>query len=140
MPESDARSVDAALGQHLISSGAISNEELVECLAEQGRLGGALRVRLGRILIERRLVESQVVEALYGRIGAGESLSTASGRVPATVMEIDPGGGTPQSGSSSGDEIPAEVAAVVDDPARRIGRHVILAELGRGGMGVVYQG
>ncbi len=35
---------------------------------------------------------------------------------------------------------PSDVAAVLEEPSRRIGRYVLLEELGRGGMGVVHRG
>ncbi len=47
----------------------------------------------------------------------------------------------PSSPTSDADVVglPDEVAALVDDPRARIGRHVLVSEIGRGGMGVVYR-
>ncbi len=47
----------------------------------------------------------------------------------------------PSSGSGvRASTLPPEVTAAMADPKRRLGRHVLLSELGRGGMGVVYRG
>ncbi len=47
-------------------------------------------------------------------------------------------GMNPAASSSSG-RLPAAVVEAADDPARRIGNYVLIAELGRGGMGVVHR-
>ncbi len=66
----------------------------------------------------------------------------SSGRVsPSDASgQIRPGAsGRIRPASESDDDLPPEVAAVIADPSRRIGRYVVTGELGRGGMAIVYR-
>ncbi len=78
------------------------------------------------------------VPARYGSPGGGgPSLPGASGSGRAPAGRASP---VPPSAGPAGipaATLPPEVTAVLDDPSRRVGRYVVVGELGRGGMGVV---
>ncbi len=131
----DPAADDRRLAGALVAEGLIAPDALAGAVAEQRRLGGPERVRLARILVQRRLVAPAAITRLAGAPTPGSPPSpppppTLAASPPAPSREtID----TPL-------DLPAEVAAAMADPAARLGRYVLLGELGRGGMGVVHKG
>ncbi len=81
------------------------------------------------------------------RPGAGTGSGSGRGRTPVPPFlrgTPSPAGTTPAPPSASRSpgsrELPARLRAAMDDPDKRVGRYILLEELGRGGMGVVYHG
>ncbi len=126
IPDATLTPGDAELADRLVASGRLTPAQLQWCLEQQRLRGGASTVSLRDILRER------------GVLAAGESDATLVTPGPGAEAGADAPASAPPSGTSRSE--PPELAAASSDPGRRLGRYVLLAELGRGGMGVVHRG
>ncbi len=112
---------DRALAEQLASSGRVAPAHLAAAVAEVGRSGG--RARLAQVLAAR------------GLLGPGDTH-------PAASPMPDPGASSRRFREAAGGAAgpPPEVQQALASPnAIRVGRYVVVGELGRGGMGVVYR-
>ncbi len=150
-------------GHLLVERGLISAAELEEALAVQRRyiLEGREPVpRLGEILIGKgKLSQSQVAEVLAAqnkrilRCVACEVQVNVDHRDDATGYKCATCGGTlqePPEGSDvrvidtsvilvAREPVPPEVQAAASDPARKLGKYILLEEIGRGGWAIVHR-
>jgi predicted Ser/Thr protein kinase len=109
------------LGKKLLERGLITPDQLREALVERARLvagGDSTGAPLGGILVSKGfLTDAQLVDALAD-----------NSRTP-----LPPG-------SSSAVSLPTTAPSVPQDPATtHLGKYALVRELGRGGMGVVYE-
>ncbi len=93
---------------------------------------------VARLVAAGRISAAQLHAALDVQRRRGSTLPL--GEVLQSQGILGPGELAPPSSSAPPDEVPPEVAGALGDPSRRIGRYVLLAELGRGGMGAVHRG
>jgi serine/threonine protein kinase/ribosomal protein L37AE/L43A len=150
-------------GNLLVDRGFISHRELEDALAIQRRsiVEGIEPIpRLGEILIRRgRVTEQQVADALaaqHKKILACKTCRTqvnVEEREDARAYKCVRCGGEmkePEQVSSVSvidtsvilvprDPVPREVEAAAQDPARKMGKYVLLEELGRGGAAIVHR-
>jgi serine/threonine protein kinase len=150
-------------GNLLVERGFISSRELEEALALQRRsiVEGIEPIpRLGEILIRRGAVtEQQVADALAAqnkKILACQTCRTqvnVEEREDARAYKCVRCGGEmrePEQVSSVSvidtsvilvprDPVPREVEAAAQDPARKMGKYILLEELGRGGAAIVHR-
>jgi len=162
--EQETAAEDRQIGRILVERGLISEAALAECVKDQRELArtrGPQAPRLGEVLIERGLVPAERIhEALAQQkrrilycptceIHVNVALETDKGVVlrcgncqtplcdppsPQHVHVVD---------SSTmliiRDTMPDEVQSSAADPAKKFGRYVLVSEVGRGGIGIVYK-
>ncbi len=128
--EADRRLAAALTARRLVTPAA-----LAAAVDEQRARGGAAGVRLAAILEARGLVPRPTLDALLVPTPA-DPVAGASPRVSPRPQARDAG----PAGHPTPGDVPDDVAAAMGDPRRHLGRYILTAELGRGGMGVVYAG
>ncbi len=118
------------------SSGSSSSPDPARLEGLRDRLRAQRGERLAELALERGWIsESQLDEALEAAESGGPgpvAWLVERGRLTpeqAARLDREPGGPEP----------PPEAAAAAADPSRRFGKYVLVAELGRGGMGVVHR-
>ncbi len=167
-PPSPRPSADeSALAETLVATGRLSPEQLAAALDAQRRAGGPTRAPLSSVLtaygIDLRppppsstpspsasgparfdaltpspaALGRDLADAIAIRDAEAE---TKLDRPPGVSLgAVTPAPSGPGSSASRAAALDAEVASAARDPSRRIGRYVLLDELGRGGMGVVHR-
>jgi WD40 repeat protein/RIO-like serine/threonine protein kinase len=119
------------LGKKLLERGLITADQLREALVERARMvagGDTKGAPLGGILVSKGfLTDAQLSDAM------------ADGTPPPPASPTPAPASRP--GSSTGSvSLPATARSVPQDPATtRLGKYSLVRELGRGGMGVVYE-
>ncbi len=138
--------VEELLARRLVAAGRVAPAQLAAARSLQARSGGPGRAPLGEILIRQGLVSVAELEQL---VGAGATLITPGNPPPPLAATPRPLGPTPAPwgpafGASRPGSTPAPTSGSIElggaDPSRRLGRYVLVGELGRGGMGSVHRG
>jgi len=158
---------DSVLGKILIQNRTISPEQLQECLQEQDeaiRNGDSPGPRLGELLVSKGFANAEAVRHALAVQEKTILTCTACGkrcngaaydparkyRCPACKAELRPAGGVAEVSVQEPTQefpMPAEIAAeaaaaappAAPAPGRLLGKYTIVREVGRGGMGVVYE-
>ncbi len=116
------------LGKRLLERGLITPDQLREALVERARLvatGDGKTAPLGGILVSKGfLTDAQLVDVL------ADNSSPRAAAAPAT----------PPSAAGASVSLPDSAPTLPQDPSTtRLGKYALVRELGRGGMGVVYE-
>ncbi|GEM_PF-1768956 len=149
--------VTERIGVYLLALGIATR---LEILAQQAADDAARELLEGRLLpepealAERLLISPRLIGALLDLAGAipvgGEAESTATMRLVRDLRGLRDQANDPIPGSlvlasaettrrPAPDSLPDEVREAIARSARRVGRYIVLAELGHGGMGIVYR-
>jgi len=140
---------DTALGQILVNAAACTKEQIIEALSIQQHLvdRGGPAPRLGEILLQKGYVTFAAIERGLQSQNGKTLLHCVSCRSHYSVLDFSPkkkylckkcSGSLLPPGELPAD-VPAEIVAAQANPKNILGKYVLLKELGRGGMGVVYQ-
>jgi len=140
---------DAAFGQILVTAGACTKEQVIEALSIQQHLAdkGGPAPRLGEILLQKGYVTFAAIERALESQNGKTTLHCVSCRSQYSVVDFNPkkkylckkcSGSLLPPGELPSD-VPEEIVAAQKNPKNLLGKYVLLKELGRGGMGVVYQ-
>jgi tetratricopeptide (TPR) repeat protein/predicted Ser/Thr protein kinase len=140
---------DTSLGQILVNAGICAKEQVIEALSIQQHLAdkGGPAPRLGEILLQKGYVSFSAIEKALESQNGKTVLHCATCRSQYAVLDFNPkkkylckkcaGSLLPPGELPPG--LPEEVAAAQANPKNVLGKYVLLKELGRGGMGVVYK-
>jgi hypothetical protein len=125
------------LGKKLLERGLITPDQLREALVERARhvaSGDRSGTPLGGILVSKGyLTDAQLADVLGGGAPTASALPPSSSSSSAVTSTATPA-----------PEASASITLPSRDPspssgATRLGKYVLVGELGRGGMGVVYE-
>jgi tetratricopeptide (TPR) repeat protein/predicted Ser/Thr protein kinase len=140
---------DASVGGLLVKGGHCGKEQLVEALSIQQYAAskGEPAPRLGEILLQKGYITYAALSQVLGLQKTKVPLQCALCGSGYSVLEYNPekkyvckkctGPLLPPAQASS--DIPAEVQQARTNPKNVLGKYVVVAELGRGGMGAVYK-
>ncbi len=134
-PEADALSEGISIVAHLaVKHGFVTPDQMKGMLEASGKVDSG---RLGQRLVSGGHMKSLELETLF-EIAACEKIGDAEGAAEATArlaeLRKEAAPAAPEAAP-----IDPEIALAQSDPKRRFGKYVMLNELGRGGMGIVYR-
>jgi predicted Ser/Thr protein kinase len=162
------RKEDSSLGQILVRKGLAAKEHVIEALSIQdhfARKGGPVP-RLGEILVEKGHLPFAVLEEILHLQDRMTRLRCTACGVEYTIpnheprrkylcrrctgsLAMPPGKDLPPAAPTPMPAPPSPKPSVPDDeeieragadPGKRLGKYIMVRELGRGGMGAVYKG
>jgi hypothetical protein len=110
------------LGQLLLRQGLLSPEQLALCLRESGTAPGhRTEAEFSDLVVSRGFIDRETMN---------RALRSLDGPAWVSIADPEPAGKNP---------VPPEVLEARKDPKRVMQKYTLLAELGRGGMAVVYK-
>jgi tetratricopeptide (TPR) repeat protein len=157
---SDPKLEDALLGRLLIKQGLVKEAQLYECLRASAEVAekGEKAPRLGELLVRKGFLSTDAVDRLvfpparkegglycpackahFSTVGADPGKKVACKQCGGPLERPEKQGDTTESISKV--DLPEDVAAVAKDPVRQFagGKYILVQEVGRGGMGVVWK-
>src|SRR5262245_60235291 len=141
------------IGRLLVQRGLLTEEQF----ASVQREASAGAATFGEVIVSRGYSDRErLTKTLHSLAGAGLRCPEGCGGIPPQNLDIGWNGLCPKCGAgmetrdpvvsrgtptsrASAPEAPPEVAAAAKDPKRVLGKYTLVAELGRGGMAVVYK-
>jgi predicted Ser/Thr protein kinase len=140
---------DTSLGQILVGAGSCSKEHVIEALSIQQHFAdrGGPAPRLGEILLQKGYATFAAIEKGLATQNEKSVLNCVSCRSQYAVLDFSPkkkyvckkcAGALLPPGEVPTD-IPEEVTSAQKIAKNIVGKYVVVKELGRGGMGVVYK-
>ncbi len=158
------RREDTMIGRLLVQRKSITEQQLKECLAaqdEEAKEGGRQVSRLGELMIKRGFCSFADLEAALKAQAAQVKLVCAQCSATVASAEFDPNkkyickkcsgmllpedakrGAQPGDSTGvprGGAEVPEAAQRAMRNPKNQFGKYWLVKELGRGGMGAVYQ-
>src|SRR6185436_7795285 len=147
---------DAILGRILVENRTITNSQLHECLRVQDdvlRSGQTVEPRLGELLVQKGYASADEIrhalavqeKTMLACVSCGKRCNAAGYdparryACPACKSELRPLGPTPDEVSVQTQTQEMEIPAGPAKAGRILGKYTIVREIGRGGMGVVYE-
>jgi len=147
---------DAVLGRILVENRTITSSQLHECLRVQDeilRSGQTVEPRLGELLVEKGYASADEIrhalavqeKTMLACVSCGKRCNAASYdparryACPECRCELRPLGATPEEVSVQTQTQEMEIPAGPAKAGRILGKYTIVREIGRGGMGVVYE-
>jgi serine/threonine protein kinase len=150
------------LGKLLVKAGKITQQDLGDLLAEQKkrRQGGETSLRLGELMLLRGLVTAKDIRGVLARqtkviticIGCGMRYNVAAfdpdkryrcKKCKADLVQEDEGDSVTVNETKTVPSVrvgtPVDLEKAKADPKNRMGKFILIDELGRGGMGVVHR-
>ena len=158
------RQEDVLFGKLIAQGGLASPQQINECLRMQAESEerGEPALRLGELLIQKGYVTKESITRLLAmqqktilacarcntrynvanyQEGKEYRCKRCNGPIapPKTLDSVHVDESVHDAPPVLGEDVPAEVVAAARNPSSRFGKYIIIKELGRGGMGVVYK-
>jgi serine/threonine protein kinase len=149
------------IGQILLRLGAVTAPQLDECLKIQHSMAGQAHVpRLGEILLQKKYTTKEAIQKALSEQNKrvllcprcnimvtvslrADAIGYKCGKCETILIEPSPDRADDSIDSiiivNSSLPVPPEVQEARKDPGKRFGKYIILAEIGRGGIGSIYR-
>jgi len=151
----------ADIGQILLRLGSVTAAQLDECLKIQHSMAGQAHVpRLGELLVQKKYTTKEAVQKALAEQNKkvflcprcnimvtvslrADAIGYKCGKCETILIEPSPDRPDDSIDSiiivSSSLPVPPEVQDARKDPTKRFGKYIILAEIGRGGIGAIFR-
>jgi tetratricopeptide (TPR) repeat protein/tRNA A-37 threonylcarbamoyl transferase component Bud32 len=157
---SDPKLEDALLGRMLIKQGLAKEAQIYECLRHQAEMGeaGHKAPRLGELLVRKGYLSTDAFDTAmvaqakevfvcpscasrFSTMGTDAARKYTCKKCGCVLERQEHLGAPGETTGAVRIDVPDDAAAVAKDPARQLsaGKYILIREVGRGGMGVVWK-